>query len=658
MCGIAGIISCSQINPIELKSMSQALQHRGPDGFGYLLYSPQHGIRLFHNQTLPLNLPPGHTVGLVHRRLSIIDLSLASLQPLVDSSQSYCLIYNGEIYNYRELRTELEGLGFTFQSTGDGEVLLHAYAAWGPDCLSRLNGMWAFALLDIHKRQIFCSRDRFGIKPFYYTFKNGTLYFASEIKGLLAVNQIDPKPQERKVRQYLLTGQQDDSEETFFEEIFNLPAGHFTLVSLDNHALKFSPRPYWTFPENTFEGSEAAATQHFRHLFIDSIRIHMQSDVPVGTCLSGGLDSSSIVCAAETLRRSHQVPHYSHLAFGYCASDPQLNEKRHMEAVVAATTVKMHYIDFGFDQFQENLPHILQAQDEPFGSTSIVAQWFVFQHAAAKGIKVMLDGQGADETLAGYHGYFYNIAAKILAVKNIVKFLSLRSQYQRDMGPFPISLPGAMRLLLNRSLPQLHRLARTLGLASPGKRTDLLRMALNSNLSYRLPPATDSGPGKPGFYSLNQQLQLDVRSLVLPSLLRYEDRNSMAHSLEARVPFLDHRLVEFLFTLPEEWKIKGITTKNILREAMKGILPEFIRTRKDKIGFRSAPALLFSYISRHFDDLMRNETVFEQQWFNPEGLRKILETTDRSTEMEFILWRLINIKLWARQFWGDGKPRL
>lgn len=658
MCGIAGIISFRQVNPLQLESMSLALQHRGPDGFGYLLYSPQHGIRLFHNQTLPMNLPPGHTVGLAHRRLSIIDLSPASLQPFMDRSKSYCLIYNGEIYNYLELRTELENLGFTFDSTGDAEVLLHAYAAWGPDCLSRLNGMWAFALLDIHKRQILFSRDRFGIKPFYYTFKNGTLYFASEIKGLLAISEIDPKPQDRKIIQYLLTGLQDDSEDTFFEEIFNLPAGHFAVVSLENPALSFSPRSYWTFPEATFQGSEAAAIQQFRHLFLDSLRIHMQSDVPVGTCLSGGLDSSSIVCAAETLRRNHQVPHYSHLAFGYCASDPQFNEKPYMEAIVAATTVKMHYIDFGFDQFQENLSQILQAQDEPFGSASIVAQWFVFQHAAAEGMKVMLDGQGADETLAGYHGYFFNIAVKILAAKNILKFLTLRSQYQRELGSFPVSLPAAMRLLLKRSFPRLQRLASSLRLASPGKRTDLLTMALNSNLSYHPPVATDSGAEKPGFYSLNKQLQLDVGSLVLPSLLRYEDRNSMAHSIEARVPFLDHRLVEFLFTLPEEWKIKGITTKHILREAMKGILPEYIRTRKDKIGFRPAPELVFSYISRQFDNLIRNETVFEHQWFDPEGLRKILETPDRSTEMEFILWRLINIKLWARQFWGDEKPRL
>jgi len=643
------MISPGGIEPQALDHMSAVLEHRGPDGCGFMLYSMRRGIHARYNEKIMGNSADGYSVGFVHRRLSIIDLSDASRQPMIDESGAYSLVFNGEIYNYRELRAGLTDLGYTFMTTGDTEVLLRAYQAWGPACMSRLNGMWAFALLDARAGCVILSRDRFGIKPLYYTVKNNTLYFASEIKGLLAVSEVEREPNERTVARFLLTGLVDDTEETFFKGILKLPAAHWMSVSVGDKPLSCEPQPYWLFPTKTFQGTEQQAVQQFRDLFLDAVRIHLRSDVPVGTCLSGGLDSSSIVCAADVLRRSQEIPNYAHSAFGYHASDETYDETPYMEAVAGATAVKMHYVHIAQDQFEARLPDILFAQDEPFGSASIVAQWFVFQRAKAEGMKVMLDGQGADETLAGYHLYFSTIAACQLATGDIAGFWRLRAAYEKAIGPFPVSARSCARLLLTGLFPGLEATLRrwrhttflnplSMALTDALNRADLLH-----------PTASESGSR---FMSLNHKLQRDVQALMLPALLRHEDRNSMAHSIEARVPFLDHRLVEFLFTLPDEWKIRGVTTKYILREAMQGILPEVVRTRTDKIGFKSTPDLTFSYIRRHTDMLVANQTEIERRWFRPEGLQKLLNGHDHSVASEFNLWRVLNTKLWARQFWG------
>lgn len=643
------MISPGGIEPQALDRMSAVLEHRGPDGCGFMFYSMRRGIHARYNEKIIGNSADGYSVGFVHRRLSIIDLSDASRQPMMDESGAYCLVFNGEIYNYRELRAELTDLGYAFMTTGDTEVLLRAYQAWGPACMSRLNGMWAFALLDARAGCVILSRDRFGIKPLYYTVKNNTLCFASEIKGLLAVSEVEREPNERTVARFLLTGLVDDTAETFFKRILKLPAAHWMSVSVEDKPLSCEPQPYWSFPTKTFQGTEQQAGQQFRDLFLDAVRIHLRSDVPVGTCLSGGLDSSSIVCAADVLRRSQAIPNYAHSAFGYHASDETYDETPYMEAVASATAVKMHYVHITQDQFEARLPDILFAQDEPFGSASIVAQWFVFQRAKAEGMKVMLDGQGADETLAGYHLYFSTLAACRLAAGDIAGFWRLRAAYERDIGPFPVSLRSVAGMLLKDLLPGLEaalRRVRQTTWLNP------LRMALTEILDrpdLLQPTASEAGAN---CISLNKRLQRDVEALMLPALLRYEDRNSMAHSIEARVPFLDHRLVEFLFTLPADWKIRGVSTKYILREAMCGILPEVVRTRADKIGFRPSPDLTFSYVQRHRDLFISNQTDWERRWFRPEGVQKLLNGQDRSVASEFGLWRVLNTKLWARQFWG------
>jgi asparagine synthase (glutamine-hydrolysing) len=649
MCGIAGIISLKGIEVRTLDVMSASLRHRGPDGYGFMIYSSQGGIQLALNQNLDGDESGGYTLGFVHRRLSILDLSETNLQPMIDPSGDYCLIYNGEIYNYQELRAELEKLGYTFKTVGDTEVLLQAYKAWGLTCLQRLNGMWAFALFDSRRQQVVFSRDRFGIKPLYYTIQNKTLYFASEIKGLLTVSSVRCEPNERVVARFLLTGQNDETEETFFEGIYQFRPAHYATVSIVEGSLEIFQHPYWSFPEEVSKDIGREVIDQFRELFLNSVRIHTHSDVPVGTCLSGGLDSSSIVCVAEILRKRQEIPNYTHSAFGYVSDDKNYNEKKFMEIAASATGASMYYVNHEEDQFHTKLPQILWAQDEPFGSASILAQWFVFQSAKAEGMKVMLDGQGADETLAGYHSYILQIAMKKLASGNLIDYRALRSQYQREIGAFPISSRRAFQFFLQNHFLFITSLAQYLSKSIPFMS---LKSALKKNLTQMAPLKAPVRSLK--LNSLNQMLQQDIKTSVLPALLRYEDRNSMAHSIEARVPFLDYHLVEFLFTLPEEWKIRGVTTKYILREALRGILPEAIRTRKDKIGFKTTPEFTFSFIHENMEKLVKNENEFEHRWFKPEKVERLLKRPDYSVNAEFEVWRIVNTKLWARQFWGSG----
>jgi len=615
-----------------------------------MLYSDERGLEVRHNESASAYPEHDYRVGFVHRRLSIIDLSDGSLQPMKDESGDYCLVFNGEIYNYLELRAELEGLGHTFRTSGDTEVLLKAYKVWGPDCVSRLNGMWAFALFDRPAQRVFLSRDRFGIKPLYYTIRNGSLYFASEIKGILAASGVESRPNQRTVAQYLLFGAVDRSEETFFEEIREFPAAHWASVALKGGEPALSPEPFWQVPCGSPEQGEQEAVRDFRELFVDAVRIHLRSDVAVGTCLSGGLDSSSIVCGADLLQKAEQIPNYTHSAFGYCSSDERQNEEPYMDAVAGHTSADLHHVRVTQEEFEKELPNVLAAQDEPFGSASIVVQWFVFERARAKGMKVMLDGQGADEILAGYRPYFTSVAAGLLARGDLAGYRAFRSACRKDLGASDADLAAALPLLLEARFPFLCGFLRRLQRrvyrhVSNNPLSSIVSRDLLRCLSHGPPEQQDRAP-----CSLSARLKRDVERSRLPALLRYEDRNSMAHSIEARVPFLDYRLVEFAFGLPDDCKIRGTTTKYILRQAVKGVLPEAIRTRKDKLGFEPAAALTFAVAERHSHALKDNPTEFEREWFRPDRLREAMDAKGQLNHVQ--LWRILNTKLWLRQFWN------
>ena len=394
-----------------LTSMTDALAHRGPDGEGYVLLSLR-GEDKPITSTGPLSDsigmgPKGYAVGLGHRRLAILDLSSLGHQPMVSQNGRNWITYNGEIYNYLEIRSELQSKGYTFRSASDTEVLLTAYQEWGEECLSRLNGMFAFALWDMDRRCLICARDRFGEKPFYFWRSEGTFAFASEIKGLLPVLK-QVQPNQLAVHEYLEKGSLDDGVDTFFENIFQLLPGHFLKIK-DDH---ITDDTYWALPDTSVElPSPAVPVEAFQEVLFDAVRIRLRSDVPVGSCLSGGLDSSSIVCVVQKDRGQGEPFH----TFSSCFDNPTYDERPYIQSVVERTGVRAHFVFPDPEELHAHVTSLIRAQEEPFGSTSIFAQWNVMGLAKQQGGKVLLDGQGADELLGGYPSLFGTYYAELFS---------------------------------------------------------------------------------------------------------------------------------------------------------------------------------------------------------------------------------------------------
>jgi asparagine synthase (glutamine-hydrolysing) len=641
VCGLAGIVDPRGADARALVAMSDALAHRGPDGEGYVVLADD--CRAVGREALLAGEPARVGAGLAHRRLTIIDPTDDSAQPMSDASGRFWLVYNGELYNYVELRSELERAGRTLRTVGDTEVVLEAWAQWGPACLDRFVGMWAFALLDLERRRLVLCRDRFGIKPMFYAQAGGALRFASEIKGLLA-GMPTPEPDDAIVSGFLLSAA-DSGPQTFFDGIRRLPPAHLLDVSLDD-PLGAQPRRYWELPLPAGDASGDAVTR-FGELFRDSVRIHTRSDVPVGTCLSGGLDSSAIVCTASALKDDGSLPPtYRHRAFGYVPPDDSVSERPWMDMVVERTGVALEEVRPAAERFDASLETIARQQDEPFGSTSIAAQWFVFEAAAGAGMKVMLDGQGADEVLGGYHGYLATVAAGMVSDRRPLAYARLALDHRRRLGSWPLPA-GSVTGLLPARLRSVAGQVRSRNGGGSGPATPVLGGALAEPLARAAPAA--------------EPLPTDMQALLrhqvqtsLPSLLRYEDRNSMAHSIEARVPFLDHRLVELAFGLPAEAKVRGADTKRLLREAMKGVLPEPIRTRRDKLGFRADPRAAARFALAHRDSLAANASPPEERWFDPAAVRAFIDAAQADASLDFPLWRIVNVKLWARAHWAGG----
>src|SRR5437773_2706353 len=398
MCGIAGIVNldASGIKKDMLESMTSVLHHRGPDDMG--LYFDKN-------------------IGLGHRRLSIIDLSPAGHQPMSYAEGRYWITYNGEIYNFQDIRTELEGKGYTFTSRTDTEVILAAYTEWGEKCLQRFNGMWAFAIWDSQQRKLFCSRDRFGIKPFYYFYNGRILLFASEIKALLAADDSCRDPNYKMIYDYLAYGRVNHSEETFFSQIRQLKAGTSLEYWPDDKRLRIEP--YYDLMNNTGSAEiNGDYERRFFDLFEDSVRLRLMCDVPVGSCLSGGLDSSSIVCMVDKLMRENGVKLSGGDTIQQTFSS-RYEDKRHDEgffinAVVRQTAVKAHFTYPTGDQLVKDLSDLIFYQEEPFCSTSVYAQWKVFELMKQFGIKVALVGQGAEELFGGYEDYISSLLGDLI----------------------------------------------------------------------------------------------------------------------------------------------------------------------------------------------------------------------------------------------------
>jgi len=635
--------------------MSLALQHRGPDGHGYLIYTP--GAALERVGRLPAEREAaGARVLLAHRRLAILDLDHGSDQPMVDEEAGLAVVYNGEIYNFLELREELEGLGFSFETKGDTEVLLRAYEAWGSNCVTRFVGMWAFAILDVSNRRLLLSRDRFGIKPLYYARCLHGWAFASEIKSLLLARGIPCEPNPSVVGKYLTTGVVDDTDQTFFDGITRVPAASNLVIE---GGWAETPRLdcYWELPRELRSGgvsNEENLVAEFRERLTDSIRIHARSDVEVGGCLSGGLDSSTIVYIAEELRREGEVPAYDHEVFGYIPPEEDISEEPYMRDAAATAGAKLTLVAPDQEAVRSAIPMVVAAQDEPFGTSSILAQYFVFDRARRSGLKVMLDGQGADEILAGYHGYFPVVAGMQLRRGDLRSFATFSRLHQSEFGRRPMSWASAAAQLV-LGLPGAARAARwarsRLVSGSHGRWPVNPIGPLSQVVRPELFAATSNEASLPS--TLNDLLREQVSTTSLPALLRFEDRNSMAHSIEGRVPFLDHRLVEYCFSLPDTLKLSGIKTKYVLRKSMASSLPQSVLERKDKIGFRASRSVTWDYAASGRHSLDENQTHWEKLWLRENPVSSLLDSPDRSDAAENALWRIVNLKLWLRQFWAS-----
>ena len=607
--------------------------HRGPDGAGWRTFASAHG-----------------PVILGHRRLSIIDVSAAGAQPMPDPSQRYWLVYNGEIYNYRTLRDELTASGVTFRTQTDSEVLLHALITWGEAALPRLNGMFAFVLWDDVDKTLFAARDRFGIKPLYVAQLPHGVAFASEIKQLYDLPALPRRMNVRRVRDFLAIGVLDHSDETLFDGITQLRGGQLMRIDCattgDPRTARFNV--WYRLPRSgSLTLSLGAAAEQFRTLFEQSIRLQLQSDVPLGSCLSGGLDSSSIVAIASRLLASG-VPLSTVTAVFDIA---RVDERRYVEAVVAATGARslIATVDPA-DVFERAKTYVWQ-QDEPYGSTSIHAQMSVFERARAAGLKVMLDGQGADEPLAGYHAMFGPALADLVRAGQLPKAIAmLRSRREIHGAGFGGQLQRALPSLLPPSIrtwAQTRRRKTDSGDWLAGTALRSHTHAPNSHNGAHAPKDHDDDRTNLGTICAAQ-----TTTTSLPMLLHWEDRSSMAHGIEARVPFLDHRLVELAIALGGAHKISGAQTKVLLRAALGDVLPPLVRDRQDKIGFATPEqewmlGPLATEARRavgHCLDLY--PTLLDR--------RATLEFTDailtRKRPFDFSLWRIICLGIWGERF--------
>lgn len=650
MCGIAGIydVNGPGVDAGLLERMASSLAHRGPDGAGFILADTAAGRFTPLMAGLSGAASIKADLGLAHRRLSIIDLSEAGRQPMRSGSGSDWIVYNGEIYNYIELRDELRRRGRRFTTGTDTEVILSAYAEWGRECLARFNGMFAFALWDGREKTLFCARDRFGIKPFYYHHANGRFIFASEIKGIVSTGAAPFEPEARMIYDYLSLGLVDHTEDTFFKGVKKLLPAHYLTVSRDG----IKTVRWWDLRPEDAAGrvpDDGLCAAEFYRIFEDSVRLRLRSDVPVGTCLSGGIDSSAVACTMNRLITSGPAggalqADRRQKTFSACFDEPRYDERPYIDAVLKATGADGRRVFPDGARLFDELPRIIYHQDEPFRTTSIFAQWNVMRLAKEAGVKVLLDGQGADELLAGYHLFFEGYYRDLLKHGRLVRLLKEIAAYKNMHGGYP---KPVIANIIGGLLPPALKTALKSGLGMDSR-------WLSAGFAGSFSSQTRRAPGRFAS-SLDNHLYECLTETNLPSLLHYEDRNSMAFSIEARVPFLDYRLVEFAFTLPAEQKLKGGLTKVVLRDAMQGVIPEIVRLRADKIGFETPEDKWFRTVAKErVTEIIRSKGFRELPYFKMDEVDKELEAHLKGEKnIGSTIWRWINIHLWLEAFKGS-----
>lgn len=619
MCGISGILG-QGIDPRRIDVMVESLHHRGPDDRG-----------TWHDGTAERPA----TVALGHNRLSILDLSRDGRQPMAGADGTLHLVFNGEIYNYRELRQELSD--YPYRSQTDTEVLLAAYARWGTDCLERLNGMFAFALWDARRQRVFCARDRMGIKPFYYTRVDGQLLFASEIKALLAAG-CPARLDEQVLHDYLVRGLYEHSERTFFAGVRALRPGHFLLCDVDH----LDERPYWRLAEKvealgpvTDGDAPPDWPEALGALLDDAIRLRLRSDVTVGMHLSGGLDSSALLTTLD-----HLMPEGAHFrAFTATFGDPRYDEAIHADRVARHLALELDHAPFDFDAFWEVARQTQWHQEQPFGGIATLGYWSLERLARERGVTVLLEGQGGDELFGGYAYYLADRVEDLVAAGREQEADALVARTAAVEGRDP-----------TRLAQRVHRMRAGRGTlfqdGSSFLRTDCL------NPDFVAEEGTGARFELPETSRFRAARVRDLRYSKLPRVLRFNDRMSMAFGRELRVPLLDHRLVEYAFRLDDELMLHDGHTKWPLRRVLEGRLSDSVRLAPKRAVVTPQKEWMRGPLSQEIRRRLEDSQLARRGILDRTAALDAFDTFcgDETIENAFYLWQWINLDLWLETF--------
>lgn len=638
MCGITGLYSRVGIkNHLEsIQKANNEIVYRGPDGSGYVFFKKNYFKTFFQHdeENIKNEIDQNYFLGFGHRRLSIIDLTDKGSQPMSINGSNYWIVYNGEIYNHVEIKKYLQKKGYKFQSNCDTEVILHSYVEWGENCVEKFNGMWAFTIYDRKKNFLFCSRDRFGIKPFHYFKNNDFFVFSSEIKQLLNFKFVNKAINNSSVFDYLNFGGIEHSKYTFFENIIKLEPGNNILYNLNENTFKIK-KYYNPTLETDFSLNYKKASQEFKSLLFDSVKLRLRSDVEVGSCLSGGIDSSSIVSIIKNLNKN-QTNNSQH-SFSSHFNDEEANELEYMKCIIDHSNVKSHFTYPNEEKLMKDLNDLIWHQEEPFASTSIFAQWEVFKKVKSGNIKVMLDGQGADEMLAGYLGLRYYFFNELKEERNFKKlfFEKVLYQYMYSSNKNILNFLNILfKKFVNKKINNEVEFVNSIN-----------KDFYNSQIKNSIFSKNQSFQNYQEKEKLNNVLYQLTFKNNLPGLLKYEDRNSMAFSVEARVPFLDYRLIEFIMKLPSNFKIRNGYTKSILRSSVKGVIPNKIRLRTAKLGFATPEKKWQAGILKN----LVNDAILDkrlEQYIDPKLAKKRYQDITNYSLSDSSPWRWVNLMLW------------
>jgi asparagine synthase (glutamine-hydrolysing) len=604
MCGIAGIIAHNDKLDLlqHIYKMNDLAFHRGPDGGGVFIRS---------------------NVAVAHRRLAIVDLTEAGHQPMIDSDK-HVIAFNGEIYNYIEIREELKNLGYNFTSSTDTEVVLKAYIQWGPECIKKFNGMWALAIVDFEQKVVFCSRDRFGEKPFFYIQNEQCFAFASEIPQLLEL--VQPRFNIETLSKYLIYGLEEDDSLTFFRGIYKLYPGENVTVPM-NYCGRIKLETYYDLSEIVKPQSNLTSFDPnlLASILEDSVKIRLRSDVQVGTCLSGGIDSSLITAFAA--KAFHEASGKAFTAITAGSLDPENDEVPYAQSVAQKLGLSHYIVKPTLTEYETVVSDVIKLQAEPFGSPSILMQYFVMKKAKEVGCTVLLDGQGADELFLGYERYFVPWLLNLPLGERVIQGFKVVSNSRLtffDLVSFLIYFQSArIRNIIRK------------------RRATMIRGAQ----SFSFPSQVDLNKGSEKNPLLKLQLS-EISGSQLRHLLRYEDRNSMHFAVETRLPFLDHRLVEFALNMSASEKISDGWTKVALRRILQIAVNHETAWRRKKIGFQAPEKLLFQSKSFQFEVLdLINQSVVLREAFELKKCDSSLFTKDLR-----LIWRLYNAAKWEKIF--------